>query len=278
MRRLAHGCSAVSSQRVLPVNDALLLAREGQVLTVTFNRPDRLNAFRKAEYHALHRLLTDVRRDASVRVVVLTGAGRAFCAGEDLKELDASPATEAQVRAEVEVLQDITRQIAASDQVYVAAVNGVAAGFGAELSIACDLRIAASSARFVFPEVRRGLFVTNGVTLLLPRIVGATWAAHLFLSGLPIDAATAQHIGLVTEVVADDMLAPRGRDLAQALIANAPTAMVETKRMVRGSDRALLEQHLTSELEAIVRCFRSGEYVEGARAFVEKRQPRWADQ
>jgi enoyl-CoA hydratase/carnithine racemase len=255
---------------------AFLLDRAGPVLTVTFNRPERLNAFRRVEYHELHRLLGEIATDHGVRAVVLTGTGRGFCAGEDLKELDegAAAGTEG-MRENIEVLQDITRRIVDSPAVFIAAVNGVAAGFGGELAIACDLRIGGPEARFLFPEVRRGLFITNGVSLLLPRIVGTTWAAQLLLTGQPIGAETAARIGMLTEVLPTDGLVARAGELAASLAANAPTAMRETKRILRASDRELLERHLHDEVATILRCLATGEHVEGARAFVEKRAPRW---
>lgn len=260
------------------MTDAFLLDRDGAILTVTFNRPERLNAFRRTEYHALHELLRGVRSQPEVRVVLLTGSGRGFCAGEDLKEMDREAATEgtASLKANAEVLQDITRQMAEADQVFIAAVNGVAAGFGAELAIACDLRIGhATETRFLFPEVRRGLFITNGVSLLLPRIVGATWANTLLLTGQPIDAATAQRIGLVSHLVPGDELVGVARDMARAIAANAPTAVALTKRILRDGMREALEAHLAKEVESLVACIESGEHIEGARAFVEKRAPRW---
>ncbi len=268
-----------TSHRPLVSSTPFLLARSGPALTITFNRPERLNAFRRVEYHALHALLTAVARDRSLRVVVLTGSGRGFCAGEDLKELDQEADTSAAaMRENIEVLQDITRRIVDSDAVFVAAVNGVAAGFGAELAVACDLRVGSAGARFLFPEVRRGLFVTNGVSFLLPRIVGHTWASHLLLGGHPIDAATALRLGLVTEVVPEEALGATVQGLVDALVANAPTAMAHTKRILRQPERAMLERHLEQEVVSIVECLSTGEHVEGARAFVEKRRPRWTDE
>ena len=262
------------------MSDAFLLHREGGVLTITFNRPERLNAFRRREYGRLHELLGEIERDDMVRVVVFTGAGRGFCAGEDLKELQAQGGEEtaaAGVRAGAEVLQDITRRMVQSERVFVAAVNGVAAGFGAELSIACDLRLAGPGARFLFPEVRRGLFITNGVSLLLPRIVGTTWASTLLLTGEAIDALQAERIGLVTEVVegGGEGLVARAQACATAIAANAPTAVRLTKRILRAALDGSLETILSTELDYLERCLSSGEHLEGARAFVEKRAPRF---
>lgn len=246
------------------------------VVTVTFNRPERLNAFRRSEYHRLHALIGELEAEPGVRVVVLTGRGRGFCAGEDLKELEAAADAHdpAQMRANVLVLQDITRRIVHSSRVYVAAVNGVAAGFGAELACACDLRIAADGARFLFPEVRRGLFITNGISFILPRLVGEGWARTLLLTGEPIDAATALRIGLVTEGVADAALAGRARALAAALASRAPTALRLTKRIL-GADEERLERALATEVEYLEACLAAGEHLEGARAFLEKRPPRF---
>jgi enoyl-CoA hydratase/carnithine racemase len=258
------------------MNDPFLLQRGDGVLTITFNRPERLNAFRRSEYHALHALLGEVEHDRDVRAVVLTGNGRGFCAGEDLKELEGGgdALDLAETRANVLILQDITRRIVRSDRVYVAAVNGVAAGFGAELACACDLRLAGTGARFLYPEVRRGLFITNGISYLLPRIVGDTWARTLLLGGQPIDAATALRIGLVTEVVEHDGVASAAVAHAKAIAAHAPTAVRYTKRILQ-ADEAALERALETEVAYVEACLATGEYLEGARAFVEKRAPRF---
>jgi 2-(1,2-epoxy-1,2-dihydrophenyl)acetyl-CoA isomerase len=253
----------------------LMEAMDG-VLTVTFNRPERLNAFRRTEYHRFRDLLGEIEQDSSVRVVVLTGRGRGFCAGEDLKELDATGAQEDEglSRENALVLQDITRRIVRSDRVYLAAVNGVAAGFGAELACACDIRVAAEGARFLFPEVRRGLFITNGISYLLPRLVGDNWAATLLLTGDSIDAHVAHRIGLVSHLVPNDSLPVIARETARAIAAHAPTSVRLTKRILR-ADVEGIERALASEVDHLDAVIASGEYVEGARAFVEKRLPRY---
>ncbi|MFN8581336.1 MAG: enoyl-CoA hydratase-related protein [Gemmatimonadaceae bacterium] len=253
------------------MTDAFILERQGAVLTIRFNRPDRLNAFRRAEYTGFHQLLGEVELDDEVAVVVLTGAGRGFCAGEDLKELDATPA-DAPARTGATILQDITRRIALGRHVYVAAVNGVAAGFGAELACACDIRVAATEARFLFPEVRRGLFVTNGISFILPQLVGGSWARQLLLTGEPIDADTAQRIGLVTQVVEGAALERVAGELAARIAGLAPTAVRLTKRILLGNEQPL-ERALETELDYLDACIASGEHLEGARAFVEKRPP-----
>ncbi|MFN8668482.1 MAG: enoyl-CoA hydratase/isomerase family protein [Gemmatimonadaceae bacterium] len=259
------------------MNDSFQFDRHDGVLTVTFNRPERLNAFRRVEYHRFRDLLGDFEQDASVRVVVLTGSGRGFCAGEDLKELEATSdeSDGGLARENVLVLQDITRRIVRSEHVYLAAVNGVAAGFGAEVACACDVRLAGEGARFLFPEVKRGLFITNGISWSLPRLVGDNWAASLLLTGDSIDAQVAKRIGLVTEVIANDSLVPVAQAMAAGIAAAAPTAVTHTKRILRG-DVDGLERALQTEVEYLDRVIASGEYREGARAFVEKRPPRYA--
>lgn len=258
------------------MNDSFLLDRRDGVLTVTFNRPERLNAFRRAEYHRFRDLLGEIEADVAVSVVILTGSGRGFCAGEDLKELEsASDEVDAGVtRENVLVLQDITRRIVRSERVYLAAVNGVAAGFGAELACACDVRLAGEGARFFFPEVKRGLFITNGISWSLPRLVGDNWAASLLLTGDSIDAQVAKRIGLVTDVIAHDSLLPVAQAMGAGIAAAAPTAVRHTKRILR-RDADGLEQALATEVEYVDRVIASGEYREGARAFVEKRPPRY---
>lgn len=258
------------------MNDTFLLDRRDGVLTVTFNRPERLNAFRRAEYHRLRDLLGEIEGDASVRVVVLTGSGRGFCAGEDLKELEASgdEVDRGLTRENALVLQDITRKLVRSDRVYLAAVNGVAAGFGAELACACDVRLASEGARFLFPEVRRALFITNGISYTLPRLVGDNWASTLLLTGEAIDASVARRIGLVTEVVAPEALPGAAQAMAAAIAAASPSAVRHTKRILRGDVEAI-ERALATEVEYLDQVLASGEYREGARAFVEKRPPRF---
>ncbi len=259
------------------MNEAFQLHATGGVLTVTFNRPERLNAFRRAEYHRFRDLLADIEDDPSVCAVVLTGSGRGFCAGEDLKELDASVAEAPSVtRENALVLQDITRRIVRSRLVYIAAVNGVAAGFGAEVACACDVRLAGDGARFVFPEVKRGLFITNGISYTLPRLVGDNWAATLLLTGDPIDAATALRIGLVSQLLPGDGLLVAAQAMAATVAGNAPSAVQHTKQILRGDGDAL-ERALAQEVEYLERVLATGEYLEGARAFVEKRPPRFGE-
>jgi enoyl-CoA hydratase/carnithine racemase len=174
----------------------------------------------------------------------------------------------------VRVLQEITRRIVESDTIFVAAVNGVAAGFGAELAIACDVRVVARSARFLFPEVRRGLFITNGVSYLLPRLVGRGRAAELLLSGEPIGGEEAHRIGLANRCVDDASCVTDALALAHVVASNAPLSVALTKRILRETADGTLDDAMGREVEYAMACFRSGAHEEGARAFLEKRDPR----
>lgn len=254
----------------------ILCVRDGAVATVTFNRPKKLNAFTDAMYRALHELLRALETEQAIRVVVLTGTGRGFCAGEDLAELETlseQGLTHGDFRTALDRLQDITRIIATSTRVYVAAVNGVAAGFGAELAIACDIRYAAASARLLFPEVQRGLFITNGVTHLLPRIAGLGVALELLLTGTPIDAQVAERLGIFNRVYADAELPGAAQALAAAIATNEALAVSLTKRSLRDGAQSDLESALQRETEFALACADAGAHREGARAFLEKRAP-----
>jgi enoyl-CoA hydratase/carnithine racemase len=252
----------------------ILLDREGPLAIVRFNRPERLNAFPREMYRKLHEVLGDLEKDETARVAILTGVGRAFSAGEDLKELESDrELSREEVRASLALLQDITRRIAGSRLVYVAAVNGVAAGFGAELAIACDLRLGSRSARFLFPEVRRGLFVTNGVTHLLPRVAGIGRALSLLLTGDEVDARAAEALGLLETVVSEEDVVESAKALARRIAANAPRSVRLTKRALREGAAGNLEDALRREIGYALECFEEGAHLEGAKAFVEKRDP-----
>ena len=173
------------------------------VAVIWFERPDRLNAFRLATFRMLHEALDQVAADDGVRAVVLTGRGRGFCAGEDLEEMDGGVGRGITVRAardDLTRLQDLTRKLLVFPKPVVAAINGPAVGLGAELPLACRLRIAAPEAYFYFPEARRGMLETNGTFHFLPRIVGLGRAAEWLLTARQIPAGEALAAGLVNAV------------------------------------------------------------------------------
>lgn len=244
------------------------------IATITLDRPDALNALNVPLKTELLTALRAVGRDRSVRAVVLTGAGRAFCAGQDLKERlepDASPLA-------VELRERFNPIIAAMrtlDQPIVGAINGVSAGAGAALAFACDIRLAAEGASFVLAFGRIGLVPDSGSTWFLPRLVGPAKAAELALIGETLSAADAERFGLVARVVPPDSLAAEARATATRLAGLAPVALALTKRALERSWSMDLDAALEDE------AFRQGiagataDHAEGIAAFMEKRPPRF---
>jgi 2-(1,2-epoxy-1,2-dihydrophenyl)acetyl-CoA isomerase len=244
------------------------------IATITLDRPEALNALTIPMKTELLAALTAVARDRSVRAVVLTGAGRAFCAGQDLKERlepDAAP-------LEVEVRQRYNPLIAAMrrlDQPIVGAINGVAAGAGASLAFACDIRVAAEGASFVLAFGRIGLVPDSGATWFLPRLVGPAKAAELALLGESLSAADAERFGLVARVVAADALADEARAIATRLAGLAPQALAQTKRALQRSWSVDLETALEEEAYRQGVAGATADHAEGLTAFLEKRPPRF---
>jgi enoyl-CoA hydratase/carnithine racemase len=242
------------------------------------NRPDRLNAMDPATFARFHRILGDLAGDPALRAVVLTGTGRAFSAGADLKEMQARPQGDATVRdatATLHLYQDTTRRLTAHPAVFIAAINGLAVGVGAELALAADVRIGSDTAELRLPEVQRGLFGTNGVLHLLPRVVGQGRAADWLLTGRPVPAAELLAAGFLTEVVPADRLQARAVELAETIAGNAPVSVRLVKALLRRTWEVDLEAMLQYEVDGMLRCMASDDIEEGLRAFLEKRPPRW---
>jgi len=244
------------------------------VATITLDRPDALNALTIALKEELLATLETVAGDRAVRAVVLTGAGRAFCAGQDLRERlqpDPTPlADELRLR-----YNPIVRTMRAIEKPIVGAINGVAAGAGASLVFACDLRIAAETASFVLAFGRIGLVPDTGATWLLPRLVGAARAAEIALIGDAVGAAAALEIGLVNRVVPAETLAEEAHALAARLADGSPRATALTKRALDRSWSASFDDQLELEAELQGEAGASADHAEGVAAFIEKRPPRF---
>lgn len=244
------------------------------IATITLDRPEALNALTIPMKIELLRALTAVARDRGVRAVVLTGAGRAFCAGQDLKERlepDAPPLA-VEVRERYNPIITAMRRL---DQPIVGAINGVAAGAGASLAFACDIRVAAEGASFVLAFGRIGLVPDSGATWFLPRLVGPAKAAELALLGESLSAIDAERFGLVTRVVAADALAGEARALAARLAGLAPQALAQTKRALQRSWSVDLETALEDEAHRQGVVGATADHAEGLTAFLEKRPPRF---
>ena len=247
-------------------------SRDGAVLTITLNRPDVLNAFNTAMHRVLAAALRDAR-DAAVRAVVITGAGRGFCVGQDLTEFREAPGDiGSRLR---ENYHPNVRAIRALEKPVIAAVNGAAAGAGMSLACACDLRVAADTATFVPAFINIGLIPDSGGSYFVTRILGPARAFEWLASGKRLTAAEAHGWGLVSEVVEGDGLTARAATLA-AQLAELPTRGVGmTKRLLDHAVTATLDQQLEREAQLQAAATQTDDFKEGVAAFLEKRPPRF---
>jgi 2-(1,2-epoxy-1,2-dihydrophenyl)acetyl-CoA isomerase len=254
------------------MSETVLRETSDGVLTVTLNRPDALNSFNVEMKEALLAALKDAGRDRSVRVVVLTGAGRAFSAGQDLKERQQADAADLGTELRVRY-NPIVLAMRRMEKPVIGAINGVAAGAGISVALACDIRIASEPATFIEVFGRVGLVPDTGSSWFLPRLVGYARAAEMSFTTDPVDAATAERIGLVNRVVPADQLMTETNALSARLARSAPIALALAKRALNRSLETNLEQALEFEAELQSIAGRSKDYVEGVDAFVEKRPP-----
>lgn len=251
--------------------ETIVYEKQNGVATITLNRPQALNAFIPQMNSELLDALKDGDRDGAIRCFVITGAGRAFCAGQDLKAR--TPDQKGSLGASLrEKYNPIILQIRRTEKIVLAAVNGVAAGAGCNLALACDLRIASEEARFIQAFVRVGLAPDSGGSFILPRLVGFSKALELLLLGEPIDAKEAQRIGLAAKVVPAGEFAQATREMAGKL-SHSPRGIGLIKRAVNHSILPELEAHLEYEAYLQEIAGRSADYDEGVRAFLEKRSP-----
>jgi 2-(1,2-epoxy-1,2-dihydrophenyl)acetyl-CoA isomerase len=244
------------------------------VRTLTLDRPDKMNAVNGALADALAAAVSDAAVDDAVRVVVITGAGRAFCAGLDLSEPPALPDdTRAERLDPYAWVGTWVRTVLGCEKPVIAAVNGPAAGAGFGLALACDVRLVAASARLTAGYVRRGLSPDAGVSWLLPRHIGLARASEILLTGRDVDAAEAERIGLAALAVPDAELLERTRAYASRLAAGPPIAQALTKRLLARSLDTPLDAALRDELVYIKQCFATADVTEAIAAFREKREP-----
>jgi len=250
----------------------LLFTTAGGIARITLNRPQRLNAFTVPMHLALMEALQHAATDKEVRVVLLTGAGKAFCAGQDLSERDVESTAELDLGANIETYYNpLVRQIISMPVPVVCAVNGVAAGAGANIALLCDLVVAKASASFIQSFARIGLVPDSGGTWTLPHLVGHARAMALALTGEPLDALTAAAWGLIWKAVPDDRFDEEVEALVAAL-ARAPTSgLIETKRAIRAAWSNPLGAQLDHERDAQRRLGLTEDYREGVRAFKAKR-------
>jgi enoyl-CoA hydratase len=263
--------------------ETLAVEREGHCTWLTLNRPDALNALSRRMVDELRDFFWNVGDDAGTRVVVVRGAGRAFCAGLDLKEASASDGGgDGSVQAGLRMqrhISELTMLMRRAPQPIVAAVRGAASRGGFAIALAADVRVAGESARMNAAFIRLGLSACDvGVSYFLPRIVGASVASELLLTGDFIDAARAERTGLVSRVVPDAELDDCARALAQSMLRNSPVALRLTKDCLKHAiDAGSLEQVIAMEDRNQILTARTRDFREGVAAFLGKRPARFED-
>lgn len=255
--------------------ETILFSIENGAARLTLNRPDRLNSFTVQMHSEIAEALTSVEGDTSIRTLLIIGAGRGFCAGQDLSDRAVTPGGDAVDLGEsVEKRYNpLVRRLTSLPMPVVCAVNGVAAGAGASLAFASDIVIAAKSAKFIMSFANIGLVPDSGSSWALPRVAGQARALGLALTGDPLPAETAAEWGLIWKCVDDDKLADEANALASRF-ATAPTrGLAETKKLIRTAFTRALDAQLDLERDRMRELGRSEDYREGVDAFLHKRKP-----
>ena len=257
----------------------VLFEKEGGVALLTLNRPERLNAITGPMLSELSERLIECDRDRDVRAIVITGAGRGFCAGLDLQDAASGsgiggggggglpPSLELRSAPPI-VLHEI-------DKPTICALNGGAAGYGMDLALGCDVRIAGASGKLAAAFTRRGVLPESGGTWLLPRLIGWSKAAELIFTGRTLDADQCLELGLVSRVVPDALLLKEARALAEEIAGNAPLAVQAAKRMMRMGLSEAFDEHVHHVFLQLLPLFRTNDFREGMKSFLEKRPPRF---
>ena len=253
--------------------DEVQTTRDGGVLTITLNRPDVLNAFNAAMHQALGGALKEAARDAEIRAVVLTGAGRGFCVGQDLTEFREAPGDIAD-RLRNNYHPNVLA-IRALEKPVIAAINGAAAGAGLSFAAACDIRLAADGATFVPAFINIGLVPDSGGTYFLARLLGPSRAFEWMTSGRRLTAEEAFDWGLVSEVVPTDHLPVRAAELGAQLAAMPTRGIGMTKRLFDRAAGSTLEEQLEWEAQLQSAATKTEDFREGVEAFLEKRDPQF---
>lgn len=258
------------------LTDILYEVSEG-VAIITLNRPDTLNSFNEAMHQSLHLALDSVASDPQIRAVLLTGAGRGFCAGQDLSDPMVKPADPMPNLGHVieAYYNNTVKRLYNMEKPTVCAVNGIAAGAGANIPLACDFVIAAKSAKFVQAFCKIGLIPDSAGTWLLPRLVGLARAKQLAMLGNPLSAEQAVDWGLIFKTVENEVLKEESLAFAKQLATQPTLALTKTKQALDLSFENSIEDQLEVERELQTRLGNSDDYKEGVNAFIEKRQPNY---
>lgn len=250
----------------------IIFEQEGGIAKITLNRPNQMNSLSTPLVDELDAILNQVERDPQIRVLVITGNGKSFCAGADLQELNGFESI-AEMRLFLGRVQSAFSRIERLPKPVIASVNGLALGGGCELALTCDLRIASKKARFGLPEIRIGVIPAAGGTQRLTRIVGPTKALEMLYLGEPIDADEAHRVGLVNRVVAEEYLNGETDRMAAQLAERPPLALGILKATALAGLSVDIHSGLCLELQSASCLFLTEDMEEGVSAFVEKRTP-----
>ncbi|HUS82592.1 MAG TPA: enoyl-CoA hydratase-related protein [Dehalococcoidia bacterium] len=251
----------------------LLYEKDGAIATITLNRPEALNAISLAMLNNLSTVLRDADRDAAIRVIVMTGAGRGFCAGLDLKVMFGAGTSGAPLGLRFDLPNSPPMVLRTTDKPVICALNGPAAGYGFDLALGCDMRIASDKARMGAIFTRRGILPESGGAWMLPRLLGWAKATELVFRGRMLDAPEALALGLVNAVVPHDRLADETRAWAEEIAGNAPLAVQAAKRMMRLAMEESFEANVHHAYLQLLPLFGTEDFKEGVSSFLEKRQP-----
>jgi enoyl-CoA hydratase/carnithine racemase len=254
--------------------EVLLVERDGAVVVVTMNRPQSKNALNMTLHKALGATLAEVAHDTSIRAVVLTGAGGAFCSGADLKSsLMENPNALSEIDLVIDQYHLMIRSIVGAPKPVIAMVDGCAVGFGCDLALACDMRVISTEAYFQEKFVRIGLMPDGGGTFWLPRLIGLGRAMEYIMTGDPIKADVALSLGVANRVVPAADLREETMKLAHRLAKGPPLAFAEIKKAVRSGLGSTIDTALEMERAGQIRCLRSADCMEGVMAWMQKREP-----
>ncbi len=256
-------------------DERVVLTRDGSIATLMLNRPEKLNPLDQEMRDGLAAALSTVAREPSLRVAVITGAGRGFCAGGDIqKMLELKNNHQSNTfRDYLEAGHDLVRQIRGLPKPVLASVNGPAAGAGMNLALACDLRIASDQATFLQAFIKIGLHPDWGGTFFLPRLIGIGRAMEMFFLGEPLSATEAHRLGIVNFVVPHEQLAQETNKLARRLAEAPQLPLALVKRALYERLETQLDLMMEYEVGAQMKCFDSDNFMEGLRAYMEKRKP-----
>lgn len=256
--------------------ETIIYQTRGQVAQISFNRPHRLNAVVTEFYREVLDALSRAQDDGSVRVIVLTGKGRAFCVGADLKEHGKGERTEEQKREYTKLGDEVCRRIYGHDKVVIAAVNGYALGAGAEMACSSDFILMKEAAEIGFPETSIGTYIGGGLTEILPRIVGLAKARELIMTGIRLDGREAFRIGLASRAFPEDEYEQGVLRFAETIASKAPYSLRFAKKHLNDAHLEY-DARLDAEIEALWACMQTEDWHEGVSAFAEKRAPVFRD-